>query len=1246
MLTRPIQRLLLSAADSHVRAIQEYVFAKDFYTQLNPEVSDSGLLPIFDYLLFGAAEGRDPHPLFSTKYYLDLNTDVRNAGCNPLLHYVRLGAGEGRDPHFLFDTDYYVSRYPDAKTALNPLLHFLAVGQREHRRTSEFFDPEFYRTTQIESCRGASGALMHYVQHGASAGHPPTVDFDPAYYMKRHPDVAAAGYDPFCHYVLFGMAEKREIRAPRLESSNPDAYLPVATTPDLSLPTINGEAIDIVIQMHTRSADARRCLESVVAAANKLPTRIVVINSPTENPGLAHYLQGLSAAGHAKVEFAASLKQAFSLHPENDVVLLHAGVQVFGNWIDRLATHAYSGRVATVSPFSNAATVCDYPQPGQGNTLPEEVSPASLDTALFAANAGRNSRIPASTVGCMYVRRDALNDVASEVNFWVNAMQNGWSNLLAADTFVYQSAAGPEVPALDAIFASHPLYQDHLQWLSAIDPANAFRIAATLYRLKNSHLPIRLNLFHGLGGGTLEHIREIEALTHNQMNWLSLTPNDDRSLRLCCERPGFEFSLVLDAAFETSLLLRIVEYLQLERVHVHHLLGFPIDVPKWLRTIGVEYEVTLHDYFFICPRSHLQDANGRYCGEISCRCRDISFGHGGYLDLLSWRATHGAFLSGAVRIIAPSADTAERMQRYFPWLDIIPAWHENCSARVQARALAESEPLKIAILGWLALHKGFLNLRDCVRLAAERNAPLEFVLIGDLNHETKDLASDLPASATITGQYGSEELPNLLSAQAPHLVWFPCQWPETFSYTLSACLANGLPVAVPNLGAFTERVDGRPWSWIMPWDTTPSAWLDFFERIRRENFLTGTSPKLPHTARTVDLDFYPGKLLQPPERNAFSSLSLQKRLHQSSKSSVLAIPVSFPHGQVQACGYIRIVQPLTHPGVAQNLSLHIVDIATALRLEADVIIIQRTAVSDPQLAVQLIDHCRRLNIRLVYEIDDDLFRLPSEHPEHAEYRVITRAAKLLARAADAVTVSTEALRQLLLRYNENVVLIPNYLDERLWFAPDRVHQQTSARRIRALYMGTSSHKPDLELLEEPVRLLKQKFDFELNVIGITDEPGQSPWFDCTRVPAHISGSYPNFVRWLTSLGPWHFGLAPLRESRFNTHKSAIKAYDYAALGLPTMASAVAPYDRVIENGKTGLLVPNTTDHWLDSLSILCESLDLRQRLAHEVRRRQRDWTLQANAAQIRSGWHKALFGLADSERPTASKLESKPVKAW
>jgi glycosyltransferase involved in cell wall biosynthesis len=94
----------------------------------------------------------------------------------------------------------------------------------------------------------------------------------------------------------------------------------------------------------------------------------------------------------------------------------------------------------------------------------------------------------------------------------------------------------------------------------------------------------------------------------------------------------------------------------------------------------------------------------------------------------------------------------------------------------------------------------------------------------------------------VHGPYPDSALVALLADLKPHLVWFPAQAPETYSYTLSASLQAGLPVVTPDLGAFPERLGGRPWTWIRPWQTGAKAWNDFFVTIREDHFATAISP--------------------------------------------------------------------------------------------------------------------------------------------------------------------------------------------------------------------------------------------------------------------------------------------------------------------------------------------------------------------------------------------------------------------
>jgi len=69
---------------------------REWYLRMNPDVAACGIDSVRHYVAFGAREGRDPSPSFSTRDYLSHNPDVAAAGLNPLLHFTLYGASEGR----------------------------------------------------------------------------------------------------------------------------------------------------------------------------------------------------------------------------------------------------------------------------------------------------------------------------------------------------------------------------------------------------------------------------------------------------------------------------------------------------------------------------------------------------------------------------------------------------------------------------------------------------------------------------------------------------------------------------------------------------------------------------------------------------------------------------------------------------------------------------------------------------------------------------------------------------------------------------------------------------------------------------------------------------------------------------------------------------------------------------------------------------------------------------------------------
>jgi hypothetical protein len=74
------------------------------------------------------------HPLFDRDFYLNRYQDVRRYGLDPVWHYIRYGAAEGRNPGPDFNTLFYMTTYPDVQASgINPLFHFIKYGSHEGR---------------------------------------------------------------------------------------------------------------------------------------------------------------------------------------------------------------------------------------------------------------------------------------------------------------------------------------------------------------------------------------------------------------------------------------------------------------------------------------------------------------------------------------------------------------------------------------------------------------------------------------------------------------------------------------------------------------------------------------------------------------------------------------------------------------------------------------------------------------------------------------------------------------------------------------------------------------------------------------------------------------------------------------------------------------------------------------------------------------------------------------------------------
>src|SRR5205085_4120166 len=136
---------------------------------------------------------------------------------------------------------------------------------------------------------------------------------------------------------------------------------------------------------------------------------------------------------------------------------------------------------------------------------------------------------------------------------------------------------------------------------------------------------------------------------------------------------------------------------------------------------------TLHDYYPVCPQYHLVTAEGRYCGEPAasgCAACITERPNRWNFDIANWRGTFEHFLGAADRVIAPSADVAKRIRRYFP-ARAISVWPHP---EVDQHSLPAV--VRVVILGNLSPEKGLRVVAACAQEAKLRALPLNFRVLG------------------------------------------------------------------------------------------------------------------------------------------------------------------------------------------------------------------------------------------------------------------------------------------------------------------------------------------------------------------------------------------------------------------------------------------------------------------------------------------------------------------------------------
>jgi glycosyltransferase involved in cell wall biosynthesis len=274
---------------------------------------------------------------------------------------------------------------------------------------------------------------------------------------------------------------------------------------------------------------------------------------------------------------------------------------------------------------------------------------------------------------------------------------------------------------------------------------------------------------------------------------------------------------------------------------------------------------------------------------------------------------------------------------------------------------------------------------------------------------------------------------------------------------------------------------------------------------------------------------------------------------------------------------------------------------------------------------------------LVYETDDDLFNVDPGNTKAYQFFGrwdIQEGVRTCIRLADLVTVTTEPLAEQIRPMNPNVAVIPNYIPAKLLQHP--LVEDPAGRTVIG-WAGTHTHAEDFtEIAAELVRFVERNPMVEYHSMGLLLNGKPALFGSLKRLIAtervRLAGWFP-LPHYYAALA-FHIGLAPLRPSIFNRSKSPIKALEYAARGVATIASNTGPYADYIQPGVTGLLADQPHE-WGRHLRDLVHDPDMRRELAANARANVRQLTIEDHVHEWAAAIHTAITGRTAPKETTS-----------
>jgi glycosyltransferase involved in cell wall biosynthesis len=263
---------------------------------------------------------------------------------------------------------------------------------------------------------------------------------------------------------------------------------------------------------------------------------------------------------------------------------------------------------------------------------------------------------------------------------------------------------------------------------------------------------------------------------------------------------------------------------------------------------------------------------------------------------------------------------------------------------------------------------------------------------------------------------------------------------------------------------------------------------------------------------------------------------------------------------------------------------------------------------------------RRAGVALCFDNDDDLAAIHRDSPSYRRlgglhgHRAFAATARIAQRAALVTTPSAVLAERYSRSGARHVEVIENYLPAEFAAQKRRSHDGLVVGWVAGLEHAVDAARLGID--DVLLRLLGDYTKLRVAVVGHDLRLAHERYFHLERT---------DFASLLHTAAAFDIGIAPLADTPFNAARSNVKVKEYAALGIPWLASRVAPYSGLGPEQGGRLLDP---DDWEQALRELIEHRRLRAQLA----RRARDWAKTQTIDAGVTRWEQAFEAAVERTR--------------